>query len=212
VLPSRGGQTDKDVAMRVTIPALALALAATLSACTTTAAPSVSSPSAPQSGAMSAATAPRTYTDQEEEILAVVDRLLLAVGNHDTDELEELLINEGVSWFQHVAPDATSEVEPFRNEDLMSPEADADPFIERYWNPTIQIRGGLAHVWANYELRDDGRQVHCGIDGFDLVHLDDAWRVASIMSTMEPKSCDALMPASPADMRPRDGWKETPNQ
>jgi hypothetical protein len=190
---------NKDDPMRVTL--IAGLLAAT-SACTTVAA------SAPPP----AANAPtsRTYTDQEEEVLAVVDRMLLAVGNHDTAALEDLLINEGVSWFQTITPDESSEVEPFRNEDLMSPETDADPFIERYWNPTVQIRSGIAHVWAPYELRDNGKQIHCGIDGFDLVYLDGAWRVASIMSTMEPKGCDAL--TSPSAMRPRDGWKETPNQ
>lgn len=187
--------------MRVMIiPAL---LAAT-SACTTL---TTGTPSAPPQAA-----APHAYTAAEEEILQVVDRMLLAVGNHDAVVLEDLLITEGVSWFQHVTPDEAAEVEPFHNEDLMSPETDADPFIERYWNPTVQIRGGLAHVWAPYELRDDGKQIHCGIDAFDLVYLDGDWRVASILSTMEPKGCDALMPDSPAVMRPRDGWKETPNQ
>jgi hypothetical protein len=140
------------------------------------------SPAPPQ------AAAPHAYTAKEEDI------------------------TEGVSWFQHITPDEAAEVEPFHNEDLMSPETDADPFIERYWNPTIQIRGSIAHVWAPYELRDNGKQIHCGIDAFDLVYLDGDWRVASIQSTMEPKACEALMPASPADMRPRDGWKETPNQ
>lgn len=179
------------------------ALLAATSACTTVNA------AAP---APAAAAAPHAYTAKEEEILQVVDRMLLAVGNHDSEALQELLINEGVSWFQHITPDEAAAVEPFHNEDLMSPEIDADPFIERYWNPTIQIRGSVAQVWAPYELRDDGKQVHCGIDAFDLVYLDGDWRVASILSTMEPKSCDAMMPASPADMRPRDGWKETPNQ
>lgn len=185
--------------MRVTLIA---ALLAATSACSSMTTPATAT----------GTSAPQTYTAQEEEILAVVDRLMLAVGNHDTAELEELLINEGVSWFQHVTPDEAAAVEPFHNEDLLSPETDADPFIERYWHPVVQIRSGLAQVWAPYELRDNGKQIHCGIDAVDLVYLDGAWRVASILSTMEPKSCDALMPASPADMRPRDGWKETPNQ
>lgn len=186
--------------MRITLIA---ALLAATSACTSMTANSPHAVSA---------SAPRAYTEQEEEILAVVDRMLLAVGNHDSAVLQELLINEGVSWFQHVTPDEASAVEPFHNEDLMSPETDADPFIERYWHPVVQIRSGLAQVWAPFELRDNGKQIHCGIDAFDLVYLDGDWRVASIMSTMEPKGCDALMPASPADMRPRDGWKETRNE
>lgn len=183
------------------------ALLAATAACAT---PTVAS--APSLPVTAETATPHAYTEKEEEILQVVDRMLLAVGNHDAEALQELLINEGVSWFQHITPDQSAAVEPFRNEDLMSPETDADPFIERYWNPIVQIRGGLAQVWAPYELRDNGKQIHCGIDAFDLVYLDDAWRVASIMSTMEPKSCEGMMPESPAEMRPRDGWKETPNQ
>lgn len=185
---------------------LATVLFVMTTACATPPGDGTSLPDAAQSWA------PHDYSKKEAEILKVVDRVLLAVGNHDAEELDELLITEGVSWFQRIVPDKDNAVEPFRNEDLMSPEEDADPFIERYWSPVIQIRGDLAQVWAPYELRDDGKQIHCGIDAFDLVYLDEAWRVASILSTMEPKSCEGMMPDSPSEMRPRDGWKETPNQ
>jgi hypothetical protein len=188
--------------MRLTVIALALAAAA----CTTQGAP----PAMPTSYAPPPSS--QATTAQEEIILKVVDRFLLAVGNHDAEALDELVIVEGVSWFQHVPPAGAEPVEPFRNADLLTPEPDADPFIERYWDPEVRIRGGLAQVWAPYELRDNGQQVHCGIDAFDLVFLDGQWRVASLLSSTEPGGCDALMPDSPASMRPRDGWKETRNE
>lgn len=176
------------------------ALVSALAACTTT-------------GASTSSSAPAaTKSPYESEILATVDRFLLAIGNHDDKALEEVLITEGVSWIQTITPGKESPVRPYTNASMMEPDPDADPFIERYWNPAVQVRGLMAHVWAPYELRDNGEQVHCGIDAFQLIHLDGAWRVASILSTMEPESCAAMMPPSPADMRPRDGWKETPNQ
>lgn len=182
------------------------ALVSALAACTTTGATTASS--APVSStAVGAAGSP-----YESEILATVDRFLLAIGNHDDKALEEVLITEGVSWIQTITPGNERPVRPYTNASMMEPDPDADPFIERYWSPTVMVRGLLAQVWAPYELRDNGEQVHCGIDAFQLVHLDGAWRVASILSTMEPESCASLTPPSPADMRPRDGWKETPNQ
>jgi hypothetical protein len=147
----------------------------------------------------------------ESEILATVDRFLLALGNHDDDALEEIVITEGVSWIQAIKPGDERGVKPYTNASMLEPDPDADPFMERYWSPTVQVRGGLAQVWASYELRDNGKVVHCGIDAFDLVMLDGAWRIASVLSTMEPEACTTMMAASPADMRPRDGWKETPN-
>ena len=165
------------------------------------------------SGPAPATSAPTTAkSPYESEILATVDRFLLAIGNHDDEALEEILITEGVSWIQTIKPGEEQPVRPYTNASMMEPDPDADPFIERYWDPTVTVRGGLAQVWAPYELRDNGEQVHCGIDAFDLVHLDGAWRVASILSTMEPESCAAMMPPSPAAMRPRDGWKETRNE
>jgi hypothetical protein len=182
------------------------ALGAVLSACATTpgASPPASTPVAPAASTGSAA--------ETEAVLNVVDRFLLAIGNHDDAALEELIIEEGISYFQERTPDEDSEVSPYPNASMLEPDPDADPFIERYWSPTVQVRGGLAQVWAPYELRDNGKQVHCGIDAFDLVLLDGAWRIATVLSSMEPKACDSMMPASPSAMRPRDGWKETQNQ
>lgn len=177
---------------------VASAALAALAACTTTGA-ATPGPAA-------------TPSPHEADILATVDRFLLALGNHNDAALEEVTITEGVSWIQTIEPGNERPVKPYTNASMMEPDPDADPFIERYWNPDVRVRGGLAQVWAPYELRDNGEVVHCGIDAFDLVFLDGAWRVASVLSTMEPKSCEALYPASPADMRPRDGWRETRNE
>lgn len=147
----------------------------------------------------------------ESEILATVDRFLLALGNHDDEALNDVTITEGVSWIQALKPGDEREVKPYTNASMLESDPDADPFIERYWDPIVHVRGGLAQVWASYELRDNGQVVHCGIDAFDVVMLDGAWRIASVLSTMEPEACKTMIPDSPASMRPRDGWKETPN-
>lgn len=177
----------------------ATAALAALGACATSGSP-------PSAGATEPASA------YESEILATVDRFLLALGNHDDEALDEVLITEGVSWIQTIKPGDVGLVKPFTNAGMLAPDPDADPFIERYWDPIVHVRGSLAQVWAPYELRDNGEQVHCGIDAFHLIFVDGAWRVSSILSTMEPDACKSMMPASPAAMRPRDGWKETRNE
>jgi hypothetical protein len=89
--------------------------------------------SATAPAASTAATAKSPY---ESEILATVDRFLLAIGNHDDEALEEILITEGVSWIQTIKPGEEQPVRPYTNASMMEPDPDADPFIERYWNPT----------------------------------------------------------------------------
>jgi hypothetical protein len=88
----------------------------------------------------------------------------------------------------------------------------ADPFIERYWDPVVQVRGPLAQVWAPYALHDNGELVHCGINAFQLVKQAGAWKIGSSMSTMEPGSCEDLSPPPRSAMRPLAGWRETPLQ
>ena len=96
------------------------------------------------SGPAPATSAPTTAkSPYESEILATVDRFLLAIGNHDDEALEEILITEGVSWIQTIKPGEEQPVRPYTNASMMEPDPDADPFIERYWDPTVTARGGL---------------------------------------------------------------------
>jgi hypothetical protein len=84
-----------------------------------------------------------------------------------------------------------------------APAAGAPPKSrERYWDPTVLVRGSIAVVWAPYEFWRDGKTTHCGVDVFDLVKQDDVWRVANIMFTVEPDACPGLRPKDSSQIRP----------
>jgi hypothetical protein len=141
-------------------------------------------------------------------ILDAVDHFLLAVGNHDYAAQKALSVPEGTAFIQRITKAGSNAVMRRSIAELTTPGGDADPFIERYWEPVVQVRGDLAMVWAPYELRDNGKVVHCGIDAFDMVRIGGAWRVGNLLSTFEPDACDEIKPPSVSAMRPRDGWKE----
>lgn len=75
---------------------------------------------------------------------------------------------------------------------------------ERYWSPSVMIRGGIAVVWAPYEFWIDGKTSHCGIDVVDFVKRDGQWQVANAMWTVEPNACGAMRPGDASMLRPRD--------
>ncbi len=156
----------------------------------------------------------KTWATPEEEaaILTVVDKFLLAVGNRDSAAEAALMVPEGTTFLQRRLPAGDRPVVRRSNAELAAPAANPDPFIERYWSPVVQVRGGLAQVWAPYELRDNGQVVHCGVDAFQMVKLDGAWKVGNLISSLEPAACDELRPTDlpRSAMRPLDGWKETP--
>lgn len=75
---------------------------------------------------------------------------------------------------------------------------------ERYWSPTVLVRGSIAIEWAPYEFWIDGQTSNCGVDTFDLVKVEGAWRVANAMWTVEPAACDELRPRDETEIRPKD--------
>jgi len=76
----------------------------------------------------------------------------------------------------------------------------------------------LTNEWQMYGWNNVQEMTRLGMPGVFAHGQFDTWSpgylmfIAAITSTVEPEGCPALLPASPAAMRPRDGWKETPNQ
>jgi len=87
----------------------------------------------------------------------------------------------------------------------VAPErADDHTYRERYWSPTVMIRGAMALAWAPYEFQVDGQTTHCGVDVFSFAQIDGVWKVSNSMWTVEPSACTELRPRDPTMIRPRD--------
>ena len=91
--------------MKIVAAAAALALAACATEPSTTPSTLAKTPVAP----------PGFGSAQEEEILKVVDRFMLAIGNHDDKAMDELMITEGVAYFQRREPGNDANVRPMMN-------------------------------------------------------------------------------------------------
>lgn len=146
-----------------------------------------------------------------ESVLKTVDTFLLALGNGDRTLQKSVELPDGVIAFARITKNAQGTVRRMPQSQLQDSPG-GDPFIEMYWNPEVQLRGPFAQVWAPYVLLDNGAAVHCGIDAFQLVKLEGQWKIHASLSSMEPDACDELGWKTAAGLRPRDGWRETPNQ
>jgi ribosomal protein L36 len=69
--------------------------------------------------------------------------------------------------------------------------ADQPPLDEPIRNPVVQIDGDLATVWAEYQVRRDGRVTHCGHDAFHLVRRQGRWRILNVSDTYRQQGCGA---------------------
>lgn len=146
---------------------------------------------------------------EREAVLSVVDQFLLADGNRDAAAMHAIVPPDAQLWVQPRGKDGDKPPRKLGFEAL-TPPAGGDPFIERYWDARVEIRGALAMVWAPYQLRQRGKLAQCGIDSFELAKIEGAWKVVGGLSTLEPDACAEFTPKDKAAMRPMTGLKDGP--
>lgn len=64
-------------------------------------------------------------------------------------------------------------------------------FQERITDPKVDIDGDIAMVWAPFVVRVGGKVSNCGVDHFDLVREDGAWKVMNLTFSSRTTGCPA---------------------
>lgn len=158
---------------------------------------------APRVGTADSVPVPGHQPGDEAAVLAVVDQFMTAISTNDLELMASVQLPDGMTYRAGPAEGGGVQVVGRPNSYWVQPErADGRARIERYWSPTVLVRGHIAVVWTPYEFWLDGKRSHCGIDTFDLVKMDGSWRVANAMWTVEPDGCASLDPPAPSEMRP----------
>lgn len=142
---------------------------------------------------------------EEAAVLAVMDSYMHEISANDLSAMDARQTAEGMTY-RHVArEDGGWDVIARSNKYWVAPErADEHTYRERYWSPTVMIRGAMAMVWAPYEFQTDGVTSHCGVDVFSFAKIDGVWKVSNSMWTVEPNACAELRPADASAIRPID--------
>jgi hypothetical protein len=68
------------------------------------------------------------------------------------------------------------------------------PLDEPIRNARVTIDANLATIWAEYQVRANGRVTHCGYDAFQLVKTATGWRILSIADTYRQTGCGPMWP------------------
>lgn len=138
-----------------------------------------------------------------EAVLATMDRYLTAIAAKDHATMKSLDMPGSMTWSARRNASGEMIVGPRPSTYWTDPANESDSALqERYWNPTVLVRGPIAVVWAPYEFKVDGQVSHCGVDVFDFVKVDGAWRLANAMWTVEADACEKLRSTNGAAIRP----------
>ena len=142
---------------------------------------------------------------EEAAVLAAMDAYMREISANDLAAMEARQMAEGMTYRHAALEDGGWDVVGRPNTYWVAPErADDRSYLERYWSPTVMIRGSMAAVWAPYEFQIDGATTHCGVDVFSFAKIDGEWKVSNSMWTVEPNACDELRPENETAIRPRN--------
>ena len=87
-----------------------------------------------------------------------MDACMLEISANDLAPMDARQTPEGMTYRHAAREDGSWDVVARSNKYWVAPErADGHTYHERYWSPTVLIRGSMAMVWAPYEFPDRWR-------------------------------------------------------
>ncbi len=128
----------------------------------------------------------------EEEVKATINELFAAMKNADSVTMRSLFTEQAI--LQSVTTDvegktkiASESLARFISSIGQLPKGAAD---EQITFSVIKIDGSVAMAWTPYKFYYNGKFSHCGINSFQLVRLNDSWKIHYIIDTRRKEACE----------------------
>lgn len=140
-------------------------------------------------------TSPATSSDSgAADVIEATERLLDAIRDRDMVSVRQML-DPAVRFFAVRAEDPARPLRTFDAEEFLRIIAQSpEPFIERIWNPQVQVDGPLANLWTEYDVHVGPRFSHCGRAAFQFVLREGRWILVAETYTVRFSSCDSSTP------------------
>ena len=128
-------------------------------------------------------------TDEEQAVLSSANALLAAFDSGNPAEILRWVYPDGRVTGVGTLPTRTG----LRSESWtqFTQRIGTGRFQETIGDPAIEIDGDAAMIWAPFVVRIAGKVTNCGIDHFDLVRENGAWKVMNLTFTSRIAGCPA---------------------
>jgi len=127
---------------------------------------------------------------QEQTVLAAVDALLSSFNSGDSAAMLRWVYPDG-----RVTATGTYGTGSGLRQQSWTQFAQritpASAFQESINDPAVEVDGDAAMVWAPFVVRVGGKVHNCGIDHFDLVRENGAWKVMNLTFSSRIMGCPA---------------------
>ncbi len=136
--------------------------------------------------------------NSEKEVMKPIHLLFEGMLKADTNIVKQVFV-ENVKMVTGFKSRDGEEVVSIQNLDDMiyaiaKKEAGSPNWIEKLFNTEIKIDDNIAQVWTEYSFFVGDKFSHCGVDAFQLVKIDNKWKIIHIMDTRRKEGCKDFLP------------------
>jgi len=126
---------------------------------------------------------------EEAAVLAPVNALFAAIAARDGAGMAAQSTGTGTVTVATEKPEGTTITHRSWAELAAGMKPGPERYEERLTSPAVEIDGDIAMVWGSYVFLIDGKPHHCGVDHFDLVRKDGAWKLVNATWSWRATGC-----------------------
>ncbi len=143
-------------------------------------------------GEPSALPSANDVADQGEDVAAVlapVNDLFAALETGDPAAMLAVVYSDGRVTASGTLPNGGTTLRQQSWEQFAERVRTGVPFQETISDPMVKVDGDIALVWAPFVVRVAGKVRNCGVDHFDLVRENGAWKVMNLTFSSRTNGC-----------------------
>jgi len=123
----------------------------------------------------------------EDSIKMVINKMFTAMKRSDAASLKDCFADSAIlQTITRTGKIRNESVAGFISQISSLPKDSAD---ERISFETIKVDDGLAIAWTPYQFYYAGKFSHCGVNSFQLVRFNGAWRIQYLIDTRRRINC-----------------------
>lgn len=123
------------------------------------------------------------------EVTQLAHDFMEALSTRNTTRLDELLAPHAALFSIREGEGGPAYGIRTREEFLGGLAEGEATFVERIWEPTVEVTGRIAMVWAPYDFYSDGVFSHCGVDVLAFLKMAEGWKVTSVTYNVVRDGC-----------------------
>jgi len=128
---------------------------------------------------------------EKEAVKAVIDELFDGMRAKNSEKILSVFSDDAIMQTIQNKPEgtviATNSVTDFaKNIGSIPEERQLD---ERLTDYVINVDANMATAWTPYQFYVNEKFSHCGVNSFQLVKIDHAWKIVYIIDTRRTEAC-----------------------